>query len=149
MDNIIEELVEYSGKLFIIREDVNLPMPAFSLIEYDFRNTPRNVIIINKKFIPNDISIMAHILAHEYGHHIYNHVSINPSLLNVEQIEQIECEADFYAYMFIEKYKYNKNSITKFIIETTQMSNIFLKKRLNVINGDIIDLYDNIDLIKF
>ena len=82
MENIIQELVEYSGKLFIIKEDNNLRIPAFSLIEYDFRNNPRNVIVINKRLIPEDISIMAHILAHEYGHHIYEHVKINPLALN-------------------------------------------------------------------
>ena len=36
MENIIQELVEYSGKLFIIKEDNSLRIPAFSLIEFDF-----------------------------------------------------------------------------------------------------------------
>ena len=40
MENIIQELVEYSGKLFIIKEDNSLRIPAFSIIEYDFRNNP-------------------------------------------------------------------------------------------------------------
>tara|TARA_B110000902_G_C13718676_1_gene364227 strand:- start:51 stop:497 length:447 start_codon:yes stop_codon:yes gene_type:complete len=148
MENIIQELVEYSGKLFIIKEDNNLRIPALSLIEYDFRNNPRNVIVINKKLIPEDISIMAHILAHEYGHHIYEHVHINPNTLNKTQLDQIECEADFYALMFIEKYKYNKNTIIKFIISRHNESSL-LKKRLDIINGVINNLENNIHLIGF
>jgi len=140
MENIIQELVEYSGKLFIIKEDNSLRIPALSLIEYDFRNNPRNVIVINKKLIPEDISIMAHILAHEYGHHIYEHVKINPISLNEAQLEQIESEADFYALMFVEKYKYNKNAIIKFIIDCPCKSTL-LKKRLDIING----LVNNVD----
>jgi Zn-dependent peptidase ImmA (M78 family) len=149
MDNIIQELVDYSGKLFIIKEDSNLKMPAFSLIEYDFRRNPRNVIIINRNLIPSDdISVLAHILAHEYGHHIYEHVKINPRTLNEKQLEQIECEADFYALMFIEKYKYSKNSIIKFMIETTNSISL-LKKRIDIINGNIDEVNNNVDLIKF
>ena len=149
MENIIQELVDYSGKLFIIKEDNNLRIPAFSTIEYDFRNNPRNVIIINKNLIPsNDISVMAHILAHEYGHHIYEHVTINPITLDETQHTQIECEADFYALMFIEKYKYNKSAIIKFMIETTVNSSL-LKKRVDIINGFIDEVDKNSSLIKF
>tara|TARA_B100001175_G_C19476328_1_gene624532 strand:+ start:1155 stop:1601 length:447 start_codon:yes stop_codon:yes gene_type:complete len=148
MENIIQELVEYSGKLFIIKEDNSLRIPAFSLIEYDFRNNPRNVIVINKKLIPEDISIMAHILAHEYGHHIYEHVKINPISLNEAQLEQIESEADFYALMFVEKYKYNKNAIIKFIIDYPCKSTL-LKKRLDIINGLVNNVDSNSYLIEF
>tara|TARA_Y100000389_G_C17124433_1_gene347089 strand:+ start:109 stop:555 length:447 start_codon:yes stop_codon:yes gene_type:complete len=148
MENIIQELVEYSGKLFIIKEDNSLRIPALSIIEYDFRHNPRNVIVINKKLIPEDISIMAHVLAHEYGHHIYEHVKINPMTLNETQLEQIECEADFYALMFIEKYKYNKNSIIKFIIDCPCRSSL-LKKRLDIINGLTNDVENNANLIEF
>ena len=63
-------------------------------------------------------------------------------------LEQIECEADFYALMFVEKYKYNKNAITKFIIDCPCKSTL-LKKRLDIINGCIDNVDNNSYLIEF
>ena len=50
--------------------------------------------------------------------------------------------------MFIEKYKYSKNAIIKFMIETTNSISL-LKKRIDIINGNIDDVDSNSDLIKF
>ena len=110
LEEVLDQLVEYSGKLFEVKIDNNLRMPAFSLIENDFRGNPRNKILINDRLIPmNNKHILAHILAHEYGHHIYKHVKIHPGNLDERQLEHIENEADFYALMFIEKFNYDKD----------------------------------------
>jgi len=50
--------------------------------------------------------------------------------------------------MFIEKYKYNKNSIIKFIIDCPCRSSL-LKKRLDIINGLTNDVENNANLIEF
>ena len=126
LEEILDELVEFTGKLFEIKIDSNLKFQHFSLIDIDFRGNPRNTILINDRLIPmNNKSILAHILAHEYGHHIYEHVKINPAFLNPPQLEHIENEADFYALMFIEKYNYNKDEIIKFIADTSINKNIY------------------------
>lgn len=147
LEEILDELVEFTGKLFEIKIDSNLQIPAFSLIDIDFRGNPRNTILINDRLIPmNNKSILAHILAHEYGHHIYEHVKINPAFLNPPQLEHIENEADFHALMFIEKYNYNKDEIIKFIADTSINKEIS-RSRIDILCGNISIIEDNINIL--
>jgi len=147
LEEILDQLVEFTGKLFEIKIDSNLQIPAFSLIDIDFRGNPRNTILINDRLIPmNNKSILAHILAHEYGHHIYEHVKINPAFLNPPQLEHIENEADFYALMFIEKYNYNKDEIIKFIADTSINKEIS-RSRIDILCGNISIIEDNINIL--
>ena len=147
LEEIVDRLVEFTDKLFEIKIDNNLHIPAFSLIDTDFRGNPRNTILINDKLIPmNNKSILAHILAHEYGHHIYEHVKINPNQLNSKQLEHIENEADFHALMFIEKYNYDKDEIIKFIADTSVNKEIS-KSRIDILCGDISIIENNIDIL--
>jgi hypothetical protein len=147
LEEIIDQLVEFTGKLFEIKIDSNLQIPAFSLIDIDFRGNPRNTILINDRLIPmNNKSILAHILAHEYGHHIYEHVKINPAFLNPPQLEHIENEADFHALMFIEKYNYNKDEIIKFIADTSINKEIS-RSRIDILCGNISIIEDKIDIL--
>ena len=149
LEEILDQLVEFTGKLFEIKIDSNLQIPAFSLIENDFRGNPRNTILINDRLIPmNNKSILAHILAHEYGHHIYEHIKINPSYLSAKQLEHIENEADFHALMFIEKYNYKKNEIIKFIVDTSINKEIS-KTRIDILCGNISIIEENIDILGY
>ena len=148
LEDVLDELVEFSDKLFEVKIDNNLVIPAFSLIENDFRGNPRNVILINDRLIPmNNKSILAHILAHEYGHHIYNHVKIHPGNFNAKQLEHIENEADFYALMFIEKYNYDKDEIIGFISETS-INNDISRNRIDILCGNISIIEDNLHLLE-
>jgi|TARA_B100001559_G_scaffold220764_1_gene185275 hypothetical protein len=149
LEEILDQLVEFTGKLFEIKIDGNLQIPAFSLIENDFRGNPRNTILINDRLIPmNNKSILAHILAHEYGHHIYEHVKINPSYLSAKQLEHIENEADFHALMFIEKYNYNKDEIIKFIADTSVNKEIS-RTRIDILCGNIGIIEEKIDILGY
>ena len=149
LEEILEQLVEFTGKLFEIKIDSNLQIPAFSLIDIDFRGNPRNTILINDRLIPmNNKSILAHILSHEYGHHIYEHVKINPGCLNPSQLEHIENEADFHALMFIEKYNYNKDEIIKFIVDTSVNKDIS-KSRIDILCGNISIIEDKVNILNY
>ena len=149
LNEILDQLVEFSGKLFEVKIDQKLHIPAFSLIENDFRGNPRNRILINDRLIPmNNKSIIAHIMAHEYGHHIYEHVKINPGNLNDKQLTHIENEADFYALMFIEKYNYNKDEIIRFIADTS-VNKECSRTRIDILCGNIEIIENNIHLLEF
>ena len=94
----------------------------------------------------NNKHILAHILAHEYGHHIYKHVKIHPGNLNERQLEHIENEADFYALMFIEKFKYDKDEIIQFISETC-INKEMARNRIDILCGNISIIEDNLYLL--
>lgn len=149
LDEIIDQLVEFSGKLYEVKIDTKLQIPAFSLLDTDFRGNLRNKILINTNLIPmNNKSILAHILGHEYGHHIYEHIKIYPGDLNPNQLTQVENEADFYALMFIEKYNYDKDEIIKFISDTT-LNKEYCRTRIDILCGNVCIIEENIDLLRF
>ena len=130
INSIIDNLVKYSQCLFEIEYDNHLKIPGLSLLIKDNRNQYRNKIILNYDLIKNQtIDVIAHILAHEWGHHMYKHTYINPCTLNTKQLDIVELEADTYAFNFIKKYNYNINNIINYIKENhTNDCNIFEKK---------------------
>lgn len=121
IDKILNQLFEFSNHFINIRNDFNLPMPGFSVIEQDihYRLTP--TIIINTTLIPQDDNIMAHILAHEWGHHVLQHIEHYPpppdKMPDAETRQLKENEADSYAAEFIRKYHYDKDAIIHFFRE--------------------------------
>ena len=130
---IIDKLIEHSGHLFEIIYDNNLPMPGMSFIEKDFRNMNRNKIILNYNLIKNEkISVIAHILSHEWGHHILKHTLVNPSLLSEYKLLDLEIEADIYAYNFIIKYNYNIKDIENYIKKNFEYDIINFKNKLDL-----------------
>ena len=53
------------------------------------RYTP--VVLINSKLIPNNINIIAHILSHEWGHHVLRHMELEPPTnYKTEDINEIK-----------------------------------------------------------
>jgi hypothetical protein len=140
IDNIIDNLVEYSGNLFEIIYDDKLEIPGLSILIKD-RFILRHKIILNYELIKNeDISVIAHILSHEWGHHIYKHTYINPQTLSNEEKEKIELEADKYAYDFIKYYNYDLDKVIHYIkknhindINMFEKKVKFLYQRLNIL----------------
>ena len=84
-------------------------LPGMSFVEKDFRGMNRYKVVLNYNLIKNESSsVIAHILSHEWGHHILKHTLVNPSLLSSDRISETEIEADTYAYNFIIKNNYSR-----------------------------------------
>ncbi len=121
--NIANQLFEYSNHFIEIRCDTSLPSPAFSLIEQDIHAHIKPIIVINPNFIPEDDNIIAHILGHEWGHHVLSHINKKHTLLQnslketSQQRQQKENEADAYAARFVKKFNYNLDTIIAFFRE--------------------------------
>lgn len=142
LNEIIDNLVNYSGSLFEIIYDNNLYIPGLSLIEKDFRGNNRYKIIINYNLIKNEpISVIAHILSHEWGHHILKHTYTNPINLTENEKINIELEADTYANNFIKTYNYNKNDILDFLKKNLEKELNLYENKLNFFKKRIDILY--------
>ena len=133
--NILNRLFEYSNRYIEVRADNNLPMPAFSMIEQDIHGRYVPIILINFNLIPKNEDVIAHILSHEWGHHILKHIKLIPPLphnMPSQQERQIkENEADTYAAKFIKEYSYNREPIIKFL----HSHPVDLKNRLAILNS--------------
>ena len=145
IETIIDKLVNYSGCLFEIIYDNKLPMPGMSFIEKDLRGINRYKVVINYDLVKNETpSVIAHILSHEWGHHILKHTLVNPSLLSTNIISETEIEAYTYAYNFIIQNNYSIEDIQNYIkknfeYESRDFKNKLdlFKKRINVLNNKI------------
>ena len=104
----------YSNKYINIVFDNTLNIPALSFIKdtYPF-------IVINVDLFPLSESVIAHILAHEYGHHVLHHVDTPSNLLTQSEIDICEDQADIYASKFIYQYGFMKNPITNYLNNDT------------------------------
>ena len=107
----LNKLHDYSGTLVSLVVDHYLQIPAVSYMD----ETGLSVIRINLTRIPLSESVIAHILAHEYGHHILMHVRTEPYKLSHEELESREDEADIYAAKFIHDQRYAVAPIALFI----------------------------------
>ena len=104
---ILNKLYEYSNIYIDIITDDNLKVPGFSYIDEDLYGRRKPMIVLNPKLFPREKNILAHIVAHEWGHHALKHVFTDPSTLNILEKEQKENEADEYASKFIKEYMYD------------------------------------------
>ena len=115
--NIVNKLFEYSNQYIDIRIDINLPMPGFSTIEKNIYGRFVPIILLNPKVLQEDTNVQAHILGHEWGHHVCKHIGLVPPLIKEteEQKQRKEDEADLYAAKFIKEYMYDKKPILEFL----------------------------------
>ncbi len=132
INSVIDNLVKHSGILYEIIYDNNLHIPGLSFIEKDLRGNDRFKIVINLKMIENEnIDVIAHILSHEWGHHMLKHTLKNPILLNENEKINIELEADTYAINFIKKYNYNQENIKEFLKKDLKKNIDDFEKKIN------------------
>ena len=73
---IANELFEYSNMFVEIRCDRAMPIPGFSLIEEDIHGLLKPVTVLNPELLREDPSVIAHVMAHEWGHHVMGHIDI-------------------------------------------------------------------------
>ena len=117
--NIMNQLFSYSNHYIEVRNDINLNIPAFSVIEKNIYGRYVPYILINPSLIPDDINIIAHIMSHEWGHHLLNHlvpidIIENMPIPNKDDRQEKENEADAYAAKFIDNKNFDKDIIIKF-----------------------------------
>tara|TARA_Y100000741_G_scaffold221663_1_gene168982 strand:+ start:41 stop:517 length:477 start_codon:yes stop_codon:yes gene_type:complete len=117
---VANQLFEMSNTFVELRCDIAMPMPGFSLIEPDIHGLYRPVIVLNPTIIPDDSNVIAHILGHEWGHHVLRHIEPRgpdtpPEGSNRRQ--EKENEADAYAARFIKTYDYDTDAIISFLRE--------------------------------
>ena len=131
---IANRLFEYSNLFVEIRCDVGLPIPGLSLIEQDIHGLFRPIIVLNPTLIPEDENVIAHIISHEWGHHVLRHIERFPSRESSESIQirqQKENEADCYAAKFVKQFRYDLDSIIAFFEEHP----IDIENRITILRG--------------
>ena len=124
--NILNKLYEYSGKFIEVKYDFNLPLVGYSFIDLDINDRIVPTISLNPNLYPKDVNVLAHILSHEWGHHVLNHIKTptDPSfdikkLQDKNERQVKENEADSYASKFITEFFYDKQPIKDFIRENS------------------------------
>ena len=133
--SISNKLYEHSNIWIEIHNDANLRIPGFSLIDKDLYGRYKPMIIINSELIPNDENIIAHILAHEWGHHVNRHIELDPPTIenmpNFAERQSKENEADEYAARFIKENKFDTDPIINFF----KRHPMDLENRINILNN--------------
>lgn len=135
LNTILNQLFEYSNHYIEVRNDPNLQMPGFSCIEKDINQRFIPVILINLDLIPNQSEIIAHVIAHEWGHHVLRHIDLVPPLISQmptkNELQEKENEADTYAALFIKEFFYDKKPIEQFILDC----NFDCNNRINILHS--------------
>jgi len=135
LSNILNQLFKHSNHYFDVRNDPNLKMPGFSFIELDINNRIKPIILINLDLIPKQQDVLAHVIAHEWGHHVLRHINVpgqtTPQMPSPEERQEKEIEADIYAALFIKEFFYNKKHIESFILECK----FDATNRINILNS--------------
>ena len=132
----MNKLYEFSNRYIEVRIEKSLPMPGFSTIEKDIYGRFIPLILINPKVLTEDTNVIAHILAHEWGHHKNNHIPLVPPNETEKetkaQIDEKEDEADLFAAEFIKEYQYDKGPIITFMRSSRDPT---VNKRIMLLNA--------------
>tara|TARA_X000000950_G_C13467748_1_gene478538 strand:- start:118 stop:594 length:477 start_codon:yes stop_codon:yes gene_type:complete len=117
---VANQLFELSNTFVELRCDIGMPMLGYSFIEPDIHGLYRPVIVLNPRIIPDDCNVIAHILGHEWGHHVLRHIEPRTPNMAPEgsnRRQEKENEADAYAARFIKTYNYDIDAIISFLRE--------------------------------
>ena len=111
LTKILNKLYEYSNIYIDVITDENLEIPGFSYIDEDLYGRMKPMIVLNPRLFPKEGNVLAHIIAHEWGHHVLKHVFTDPS--TITSLE--EAEADEYASNFIREFMYDTDPIIEYL----------------------------------
>lgn len=114
LTKVLNQLYQHSNIHLDIVMDEKLEMPGYSYIEEDLYGRLKPMLILNPRLIPRDDNVIAHIVAHEWGHHVLKHVFTDPSKISKEEKQKKEDEADKYASEFIKEYTYDIEPIVEY-----------------------------------
>ena len=104
----IIKLYDYSDSILNVLIDNNLKLPGMTFLN----DVNIAQIVLNLSLIPENVNIIAHILAHEAGHQILEHIKIPP---HQNDLGKCEDEADAFAAKFIKSHNYDLEPIKDYI----------------------------------
>ena len=105
----IIKLHDYSDSILNVLIDNNLKLPGMTFLNEV--NIPQ--IVLNLSLIPENVNIIAHVVAHEAGHQILGHVKIPP--YQQTALDKCEDEADTFAATFLKIHNYDIDPIKDYI----------------------------------
>ncbi|KTC82084.1 hypothetical protein [Legionella cincinnatiensis] len=103
---VVSQLMAFSKTGFnVIIEESTGSSPAISFPDS---------IIVSKKLLEQPISVIAFVMAHEWGHQMFGHTTIPPYLRPTSGKQFDEDSADSYAARFYTAHEYNLGDVYQF-----------------------------------
>jgi len=141
LNNILNKLFIKTNIYIEIKIDYYSTEIALSTIYTDKFKRIIPVIVVNPRLMPTDENLKAHILAHEYGHHIYKHVF--DCNVSHEERQRREDEADLYAHNFVCDHGYNINIVRNNFLINQHNLNSKIYESIQSTNNSRLYIIDN------